>query len=504
MIATRRGIRGRDLTTRWAQIKDKPSFLAEMSYAPLRFTVDLSSTADADPGDGFLTFNHATQSNATMLFVDFKEVGGNSVQNFLSGLPPGGYLYLQQATNPNIWQIWKWTAVTPAAGYCKFAVEYQAGAGSFDDDRAVYVEVKPGGGGGGGGGGLQGFAWLSDTATQSDSDPGAGNFRWNHATQSSATKLYLDVETKDLRDVQTHFANLFGMNPVGFIHVQQADDVTRWQRWKWTGIENGVGYFKLTVSLEAWSNVAIQDDKTVLFDFIPSGNGVLLYFPDAPPVVSDADSDEFNDGSVSGSWTTVNQSGLTLIATEGDHGLRLENQNWLSNYFPVGLARDIGGNSTAYTTKVSVTGYHASSDYNLGAGIMIWEDRTNSSGDVLLFGLVTSPGGHYLALYSWSAWNGSITITKETQLLYRGTHVYLRVRKIIGTSYKFDYSTDGIGWIRFYALTTGYTPAHIGPGMYLHGIDPEGDGNGFVHFRFWRKVSDVNLRATLLGRKLYI
>lgn len=360
------------------------------------------------------------------------------------------------------------------------------------------------GGGGGGGGGFQGLTWTSDAASAVDSDPGSGHFRWNHATQSSATKLYLDAETKDLRDVQTHFANLFGLNPVGYIHLQQADDATRWQRWKYTKIESVSGYVKITVSLEVWSDVDIQDNKTVLFDFIPAGNGVLLYFPDAPPVVADAGSDEFDDGSVSGDWTAVNQSGLTLVITEGDHGLRMHNQNWLSNYYPVGLARAIGGDGTFYTTKVSLVGYAASGDYNLGAGILIWQDRTDSAGDVYFWGLQTTPTGNWLALLSWSAWNGTVSVVRESQALARGTHLYLRVRKVTDTSYRFDYSTDGVGWIRFYYLTTGFTPAHIGPGMYVHGNDAEGESTGFAYFRFWRTGTDNKLNAPLLGRKVYL
>ncbi len=123
--------------------------------------------------------------------------------------------------------------------------------------------------GGSGGTELKGLTFTSDTGSTADSDPGAGLFKWNNATQASATFLYFDNATLDAVTVSTFWASL---GSAGFIYLQQADDSSIWQLWKWTATPtDGTGYYKFAVTLQAKSTANIADDKTVYCQFIGGG-----------------------------------------------------------------------------------------------------------------------------------------------------------------------------------------------------------------------------------------
>lgn len=121
-----------------------------------------------------------------------------------------------------------------------------------------------------GGAELRGLTFTSDTGSTADSDPGAGLFKWNHATQASATYLYFDDQTADGINLDTFYGSL---GTSGFIYLQQSDDSTKWQLWKWTAAPtDGTGYWKFQVTLQG-SGGSITDAKTVFCDFAGAGGG---------------------------------------------------------------------------------------------------------------------------------------------------------------------------------------------------------------------------------------
>jgi hypothetical protein len=112
------------------------------------------------------------------------------------------------------------------------------------------------------------LSFISDTDSTADSDPGNGLFKWNHATQASATVLYFDDQTADAVSLATYYGQL---GDEGFIYMVQGDDLTKWQLWKWTAaIVDGAGYRKFTVALMA-NGGAIVDNKTVYVTFVSAG-----------------------------------------------------------------------------------------------------------------------------------------------------------------------------------------------------------------------------------------
>jgi len=123
----------------------------------------------------------------------------------------------------------------------------------------------------------RGLTFTSDTGSTADSDPGNGLFKWNNATQASATVLYFDDLTVDAVSAVTYFTSI-GSN--GYVQMQQADDSSKWQVWKITALVAGVGYSKFTVALQAKLG-DIATGKLVYCIFATAGVGGLINWVDA-------------------------------------------------------------------------------------------------------------------------------------------------------------------------------------------------------------------------------
>lgn len=140
----------------------------------------------------------------------------------------------------------------------------------WDSVRTTAQDVADLAAGGSGATEFKGLTFTSSTASTADSDPGNGIFKWNNATQSSATTLYFDDQTADGVSLTTFWASL---GTSGVIHLQQSDDATKWQLWKWTATPvDGTGYRKFTVTLQA-SGGSIADVKLCYAVFTGAGGG---------------------------------------------------------------------------------------------------------------------------------------------------------------------------------------------------------------------------------------
>lgn len=116
---------------------------------------------------------------------------------------------------------------------------------------------------GGSGTELRGLTFNSDTGSTAASDPGNGLFKWNNATQGSATALYIDNQTADGVSLTTLWGALA---QTGRIFIQQSTDADRWQQWGYSAHADGTGYRNFTVTLEAKSTNDIQDGVECYFD----------------------------------------------------------------------------------------------------------------------------------------------------------------------------------------------------------------------------------------------
>lgn len=110
-----------------------------------------TTTADADPGSGYLRLNHATPASATAAFIDNNNRAGQAVSAWLDTLDDAGastdrgLLHLMLASDPqNHFHLYRVTgSIVDGTGYRKATLEYVAGAGSFSNDAELLVAFFP-------------------------------------------------------------------------------------------------------------------------------------------------------------------------------------------------------------------------------------------------------------------------------------------------------------------------------------------------------------------------
>lgn len=185
--------------------------------------------------------------------------------------------------------------------------------------------LNGGGSGSSGGTELKGLTFTSDTGSTADSDPGAGLFKWNHATQASATELYIDDSTTDAVALTTFWASL---GSSGFIYIQQQDDSTKWQLWKWTATPvDGTGYRKFTVALQA-NGGSIADAKLVNFDFSgASASGSVTSVAASGGVETSSGSPITATGTIRGAVAVNAQTGTSYTYLDTDRGKLVTHSN---------------------------------------------------------------------------------------------------------------------------------------------------------------------------------
>lgn len=157
----------------------------------VQFTADTSSTSDADPGAGNIRWNHATQASATVIYLDDASADGAALTAIWPRLNAGGVMFLQHATDQDIWQIWEFTAINDASGYAKLTVTLWGASGSFADNDPMLVTLEKGQAPGVGGGG----AWFV-RFTPRDNEPPTTNYA-TLDTRNSRPVLDFDTATQE-------------------------------------------------------------------------------------------------------------------------------------------------------------------------------------------------------------------------------------------------------------------------------------------------------------------
>jgi hypothetical protein len=138
-------------------------------------------------------------------------------------------------------------------------------------------------------------ALFKYSTTTTDADPGSGIVRFNHATFSSVTELYIDDEDFNGTDVSSwvqSFDDVSGNDTNrGRIRIQNAGTLTTYITFKVTGaVTDATGYTKVTVSHIASSGTLSNNDK-VFISFVASGEDGAIpgYFYKFDTGTSDTD-----------------------------------------------------------------------------------------------------------------------------------------------------------------------------------------------------------------------
>ena len=226
-----------------------------------------TTTTDSDPGSGYLRFNHATISSATIMYVDdldynatdvsawvqsFDDVSGNATNR--------GRMRVSKANDLGVWHSLKVSAaVNDASGYTKITFVYIDGAGTLAADDKVFLSFTASGEDGA----IPGYRYTFDTGT-SDTDPGSGDIAFNNGTYASATVIYIDDADADggstAADVQTWGDSTETIK--GFLHITDINDISTYARFKITAaVTDASGYNKITVVHLASNNTFSASDE---------------------------------------------------------------------------------------------------------------------------------------------------------------------------------------------------------------------------------------------------
>jgi len=236
-----------------------------------------TTTADADPGNGFFRLNNATISSATEMYIDDLEFNGTDVSAWVQSWDDvagndtnRGRIRISKAESLDTWMVFKVTgAITDATGYSKITLSYIDTAGTFTNEDKVFISFVASGEDGA----IPGYFYKFDTGT-SDADPGAGEIAFNNGTYASATEIYIDDADSNGVTVSADILTWDDSNSTirGNLMIYDINDRSTYARFNITGASTDAsGYVKLTVTHVASNNTFSAADELSVH-FSRSGN----------------------------------------------------------------------------------------------------------------------------------------------------------------------------------------------------------------------------------------
>ena len=231
-----------------------------------------TTTTDADPGAGKFRLNHATISSATEMYIDDLEYNGTDVTAWVQSWDDvtgndtnRGRIRISKANTLDTWMVFKVTgAITDATGYSKITLVYIDSAGSFADDDKVFIAFTASGEDGA----IPGYFYKFDTNT-ADSDPGAGEVKFNNGTYASATAIYINDADSNGASTATDVQSWGGSTSTikGSLHIIDINDSSTYARFKITAaVTDASGYNKITVAHLASNNTfSATDELSITF-----------------------------------------------------------------------------------------------------------------------------------------------------------------------------------------------------------------------------------------------
>jgi hypothetical protein len=183
------------------------------------------------------------------------------------------------------------------------------------------------------------FNYRTDTNSTSNSDPGSGNLRYNNATQTSTTALYIDHLTQDNIDIDMFLA-LLQVNDK--IFIQDANNSANFQQ------------FKVSGAINPGANTYVQVPVT----FVTSGGTGTTGFSNNHPVILVTTAAGIQG--TTGSQGTIGTQGTTGIGTQGTTGLQ-------GTTGAQGLTGTQGISGTQGT--IGIQGIQGGFSFALGAGV---------------------------------------------------------------------------------------------------------------------------------------
>lgn len=219
--------------------------------------------------------------------------------------------------------------------------------------------------------------------------------------------------------------------------------------------------------------------------------------PFAPPTSAASQDDEFNDSSLDAKWTEFDpNSKLTL--TEGDGGLSFSDITTAATDNVAGVYQALPSGNCTLDIAVALS---VNASNIVRSGITLWEDPTNNTKKLFLFGGAWSNGTYIIAgdiMTNNTTWSSRPWSTTPTGLGW--SLLFFRLRRTT-TTWSFDYSAFPGARMATGGTQTevqlGFTPTNMG-------IAISNFNTGITHnmqaFFFRYRSSDVGANAPVLGR----
>ena len=234
-----------------------------------------TTTADADPGAGFIRLNNTSLNSATIMYVDDSD-GATDISAWVqawdnSGSASKGFITIAGNPNPSTpLVIFKVSgSVTDASGYTKVPVTYVAGSTSISNSAEISLQFSPSGDGD-----FPGLDYAFSTTT-TDSDPGSGTLRLNHATLSSVTAIYVDDADANSADVSAYLLSWddsTNSSDRGQLRITKKAAPATYAVYKLSGASTDAsGYVKLAVT-HIDSNGTFSNADAIALEFAAAGN----------------------------------------------------------------------------------------------------------------------------------------------------------------------------------------------------------------------------------------
>jgi hypothetical protein len=192
------------------------------------------------------------------------------------------------------------------------------------------------------------------------------------------------------------------------------------------------------------------------------GSGFPVWTPDAPPQIpheQDSEFDTSSTGSPAG-WALFDPSGLSAFTV--DQGGLAISQPSTAGTKTAGLYKALAAGDFTVWSRVALMGRRAST---YRGGILLYEDPTDTAARIYTFGLKSLATGTQITFERQASWSAAPTLLFTGNVSTSGiTHCYLRIRRN-GSSWCFDYSTDGLSWVTATATSLLFAPDAYGPGF---------------------------------------
>ena len=422
-----------------------------------------TTTADADPGAGFFRLDNATIASAAEMYIDDLEYNGTNVEAWVQSWDDvtgndtnRGRIRITKAQSLDTWMVFKVTgAITNASGYTKVTLVYIDSAGTFVNNDKCWIAFTASGEDGA----IPGYFYKFDTNT-ADSDPGAGELKFNNGTYASATAIYIDDDDANGVTTQADTATWGASDSVikGYIHIVDINDSSTYARFKvGAAVTDASGYNKITVAhLTSNNTFSAADELSVTF--VRNGD-----FGDAATI-------EVGTVGVS----TVGAGG-SATATVANGGSTSEASFNFAFGLPTGATGVTGASGT--NSQLAMTWSNSTSDADPGAGKIAFNNATLGSVSILYVDDADDAGATISSfVQSWDdvsngVARGIVTVTKE------GTPATYALFKVTGAV------TNASGYTKVpvtHVVSSGTFSNTNGVGVHFSysGVDGVGDING--------------------------